>query len=197
MIPGKWNMSESYRFVSQNRRCPELIQASSSNVPFQTVTVTAGGATATSTVSGTQTSSGLPEPSSLRSFQAPAPYYVATLFDPGCQQSRIDVQYDERYDLSCGIDMGNNLKDQDDNSKVVADVAGIFAYSITDCLYACANVNHFTNQWKTGTAQQCKGVTWNYNMAANNASNSANCWLKNGTSTGYQCNSCISGVLVG
>src|SRR4051812_6176830 len=47
-----------------------------------------------------------------------------------------------------------------------------------------------------GVMQLCKGVTWSYNMAANNASNHANCWLKNGTSTGYQCNSCISGKLV-
>ncbi|KEF54298.1 uncharacterized protein A1O9_09464, partial [Exophiala aquamarina CBS 119918] len=172
-------------------------RAHSSNVTVSTTTVTAGDAVATPTASasGTATSSALPEPSSLKSFTVPEPYYVGTLADPGCQQSRIDVQNDERYDLSCGVDMGNNIKDRDDSTKVVADIVGIFAYSITDCLYACTNVNRFTETWKTGTAQQCKGVTWTYNMAQSNTSNSANCWLKNGTSTGYQCNSCISGVL--
>lgn len=182
------------RWLEANARLHSSIVA----VATITVTAPAGDAVATTTApsSGTATSSALPEPSSLKAFTVPEPYYIDTLADPGCQQSRINVQYDERYDLSCGVDMGNNLKDRDDSSKVVADIVGIFAYSITDCLYACANVNHFTDTWKTGTAQQCKGVSWNYNMAASNTSNSANCWLKNGTTTGYQCNSCISGVLV-
>lgn len=96
--------------------------------------------------------------------------------------------------------MGNGRADSDDSSKIVADIVGIFAYSVTDCLYACANVNHFTDYYKQnvagGVMQKCKGVSWNYNMASSNASNHANCWLKNGTSTGYQCNSCISGTLV-
>lgn len=165
--------------------------------------MTAGGAaqTGAETVTMTATStSGLPEPSSLKSFTVPEPYYIDTLADPGCQTSRIEVQYDERYDLSCGVDMGNGLKDLDDSSKIVADIVGIFAYSVTDCLYACANVNYFTERYKQdfdgGVMQSCKGVTWNYNMAASNESNHANCWLKNGTATGYQCNSCISGTLV-
>lgn len=147
----------------------------------------------------TVTSSGLPEPSSLKEFTVPEPYYVDTLKDPGCQQSTIDVQYGESYDLRCGVDIGSGQADDSDDTKVVADVVGLFAYSITDCLYACANVNHFTEVWKQdvtgGVMQQCRGVTWNYNMASANSSDHANCWLKNGTSNGFQCNSCISGII--
>lgn len=175
----------------------------SSNVIVETVTVTAGGVSATGTGTGTGTAtatSGLPEPSSLTSFTVPEPYYIDSLADPGCQKSRIDVQYGERYDLSCGLDIGSGRTDVDDSSKTVADIVGIFAYSLTDCLYACANVNHFTEYNKQnvvgGVMQSCKSVTWNYNMAASNTSDYANCWLKNGTSSGTQCNNCISGTLV-
>jgi hypothetical protein len=105
------------------------------------------------------------------------------------------VQYDTSFDLFCGVDMQNSIADEANPDLEVADVVAIFAYTVSDCLYACANAIHFEELWDKGFAG-CKGVTWNYEMAASNSSNFANCWLKNGTSTGFQCNTCISGKLV-
>ena len=121
--------------------------------------------------------------------------YVKSLDNPGCAQSRITVQYDDQYDLFCGMDYQNNLPDEAESTKVVADFVGIFAYSIEDCLYACSNANHFQGIWKVGL-QTCLGVTWNFNMASSNSSDNANCFIKNGTSSGIQCNNCISAKLV-
>jgi hypothetical protein len=154
--------------------------------------------TATATdVSSPTTGSALPLPSSLENYVVNEPYYVNTLFNPGCADanSRIEVQYNTSFDLFCGIDMQNHVADETNPDLQVADVVGLFAYSITDCLYACANAIHFDEQWDDGFAG-CKGVTWQYQMAQSNTSNSANCWLKNGTTNGFQCNTCISAKLV-
>ncbi|KIX09729.1 uncharacterized protein Z518_00810 [Rhinocladiella mackenziei CBS 650.93] len=178
----------------------------SSSAPVATVTITADGSSATGTTSNSSSSdtstSALPLPSSLQNYVAPEPYYVGTLENPGCtdDNSRIEVQYDTSFDLFCGVDMSSSLQDDTDTSLVVADFTALFAYSITDCLYACSNAIYFVERWgqdtEGGNMQSCKGVTWNYQMAQSNTSDNANCWLKNGTSTGYQCNTCISAKLV-
>ncbi|KIW29484.1 uncharacterized protein PV07_05298 [Cladophialophora immunda] len=174
--------------------------SNSSSLQVSTVTVTSS-ATATLTQS-TTTSSGLPAPASLENFVVPEPYYVDSLQDPGCanSNSRIDVQYDTSFDIFCGVDMLNHVADENNPDLQVADVVGLFAYSLTDCLYACANAIHFTQLYGQdqpgGNMQTCAGVTWTYQMAQSNSSNYANCWLKNGTSTGFQSNTCISAKLV-
>ena len=159
----------------------------------------------TSTVSSPlpyTSTSALPAPSSLENFVVPEPYYVGTLENPGCAEdnSRIKVQYNHSFDLFCGVDMQSNIADEGDPSLVVADFTALFAYSITDCLYACSNAIYFTKHWDQdfagGNMQLCQGVTWNYQLALSNSSDHANCWLKNGTSTGFQCNTCISAKLV-
>ncbi|EXJ92008.1 hypothetical protein A1O3_00558 [Capronia epimyces CBS 606.96] len=166
----------------------------SSDLPASTVTITA---TASSASSASTATSSLPLPSSLKNFVAPEPYYVGTLENPGCPQdtSTIEVQYSNAFSLYCGIDFHSGVPDLTDSSLVVADFVGLFAYSITDCLYACSNARHFFSQWGQDHMQTCKGVTWNYQMAQSNSSGNANCWLKNGTSQGYQCNTCISAML--
>ncbi len=72
--------------------------------------------------------------------------------------------------------MQNSIADETSPDLQVADVVGLFAYSITDCLYACANAIRFQTQWDDGFAG-CKGVTWQMEMATSNSSNFANCWL--------------------
>lgn len=180
-----------------------------SSEPVSTVTVTAAGAaqaaTSTpSTPSGTtsSTSTGQPLPSSLQNFVVPEPYYVETLANPGCAagNSAMQVQYGHQFDVFCGVDISNGLPDDNTPDLVVADFSALFAYSLTDCLYACSNSIHFASIWGQdhagGNMQTCKGVSWNYQMSQSNTSDSANCWLKNGTSNGYQCNTCISAKLV-
>jgi hypothetical protein len=105
------------------------------------------------------------------------------------------VQNIDNYDLFCEKDFGNNVPDQSDASKVVADFVSLFAYSIEDCLYACTNANDFQSRWQTGM-QKCRGVTWAFNMAENNATSGGNCFLKNGTAEGFSCSTCISAKLV-
>lgn len=138
----------------------------------------------------------------MQNFVVPEPYYVDTLANPGCADanSTIEVQYNTAFDILCGTDIANGLPDDNNPDLVVADFAALFAYSLADCLYACANAVHFVKQWhqdhEGGNMQSCKGVSWNYQMAQSNSSDFANCWLKNGTSNGYQCNTCISAKIV-
>ncbi|EXJ93822.1 hypothetical protein A1O1_02215 [Capronia coronata CBS 617.96] len=181
-------------------------RSDSSSAPVSVVTVTADSSSATTTSTGSSPSATstttLPLPSSLQNFVVPEPYYVDTLENPGCSgdNSKIVIQeMNVAFDLFCGVDMQNSIPDLTDSSLVVADVVGLFAYSITDCLYACANARHFVSLWgqdhEGGNMQTCKGVTWNFEMAASNTSDQANCWLKNGTSNGFQSNTCISATL--
>ncbi|OAP61523.1 hypothetical protein AYL99_03726 [Fonsecaea erecta] len=178
-------------------------KSGSSSPQDSTVTVTASATTTPmQSSSSTLTSSGLPSPSSLENFVAPEPYYVDTLQDPGCADSNslIEVQYNTSFDILCGVDMLNHVADENNPDLQVADVVGLFAYSLTDCLYACSNMIHFTQlygqDYAGGNMQTCVSVTWDYQMALSNDSWSANCWLKNGSSSGTQCNTCISGKLV-
>jgi hypothetical protein len=147
--------------------------------------------------SGTGTGTALPLPSSLQNYIAAEADDVETLANPGCADSNahIETPRGSAFDLFCGVDMLNTVPDETNPDLTVADIVGIFAYSITDCLYACANAIFFGDKWGDGFVGDCKGVTWSYQMAESNSSNYANCWLKNGTSTGYQCNTCISAKL--
>ncbi|EXJ60609.1 hypothetical protein A1O7_04762 [Cladophialophora yegresii CBS 114405] len=162
-----------------------------------TITATPTSTSTTATEISTPSLSASPEPSSLENYVVSEPYYVSTLFNPGCpdSNSRIDVQYDTSFDLFCGVDMQNHVADEANPDLQIADVAGLFAYSITDCLYACANAIYFNELWGEEFGG-CKGVTWQYQMAQSNSSNFSNCWLKNGTTSGFQCNTCISAKLV-
>ncbi|KIW90701.1 uncharacterized protein Z519_08484 [Cladophialophora bantiana CBS 173.52] len=155
--------------------------SSSSSTRVSTATVTSGAtATATQSLSSTTTSSGLPSPSSLENFVVPEPYYVDTLQNPGCadSNSRIDVQHDASFDIFCGLDMINHVADENNPDLQVADVVGLFAYSLTDCLYACSNAIYFRQLYgqdsASGNMQTCAGVTWDYQMASSNSSNYAN-----------------------
>lgn len=172
---------------------------SSSNTSISTVTVTAGAASATTSITSS-TTSGLPEPSSLVDFSPPEAYFVGSLSNPGCESSRVNTPRGDSFDLYCGVDMNNNIPSLEDSNKIVADFMGLLAYSLEDCIYACMNGNYFRERNDQdvvgGNIQECRGITWNSRMAASNSSNYANCWLKNGTSTGYQCNTCISARLL-
>jgi hypothetical protein len=87
---------------------------------------------------------------------------------------RIEAAADTTFDLFCGLDFANSLADTTNSDLEVADIVGIFAYTMTDCLYACANSIHFQSVWGD-EMPGCKAVTWQTQMAASNTSNAANC----------------------
>ncbi len=166
------------------------------------MTVTAGDSAATATATGTGTSTALPSPSSLQNYVVDEPYFVESLKLPDCtvdSETITSKDYSNLFNLYCGIDMANSRPDDDNPDLVVADFVGLFAYTVTDCLYACSNAIMFSTTWGHDTTQTCKGITWQASMSSSNTSNSANCWLKNGTSTqqSNQCNTCVSAKLVG
>ena len=162
------------------------------------MTVTVGDAETTTAASPT-TNSGSPSsstesplPSSLEDYVAPVASTIRTLRYPGCGTSRLTTPRGDEFDLLCGIDFNNNLVSREDPDRRVFDITATIAYSLEDCLYMCMNTNHF----RRGDAAECLGVTWTAQLASSNQSDYANCWAKNGTSNGYQCNNCISARLI-
>lgn len=83
-----------------------------------------------------------------------------------------------RFNATCGVDHPKN------------DLLPIVAYSLHDCLAACAKYN---SKWGGG----CKGVVFGADLAKFVAVASGNCYLKNGTSEDAKTDGVISAVLMG
>ncbi|QKD57806.2 uncharacterized protein FOBCDRAFT_251945 [Fusarium oxysporum Fo47] len=77
----------------------------------------------------------------------------------------------------CGV--GATSGSEASEGGVIGDFVRIVAYSIEDCLTACATM--IENDVQQGTGTECKSVVFNKNMSKEWESRSANCWLKNGT----------------
>ncbi|KIW14202.1 hypothetical protein PV08_06983 [Exophiala spinifera] len=169
------------------------------SVPTATITITASADGGTGSVTGTSSTS-TPSPSSLQNYVVAEPYFVGSLEYPDCNtdtQVITTSKYSRLFTLYCGIDMGSSTPDDTNPDLTVADYVALFAYTVTDCLYACSNMVYFADRWGQDSQHSCKGVTWNGAMAASNTSDFANCWLKNGTHTQEvrQCNTCVSAAL--
>lgn len=163
------------------------------------MTVTASSDGSAASITSTSSTSS-PSPSSLQNYVVDEPYFVQSLKYPDCNtdtQVITTKAYSQLFTLYCGMDMGNSNPDDANPDLTVADFVGLFAYTLTDCLYACSNMVKFAGDWKLDSQHSCKGVTWEASMAQSNTTNYANCWLKNGTNTqkANQCNTCVSAKL--
>jgi hypothetical protein len=155
-----------------------------------TATVTANPTAGATAISSASTS--LPSASSLSNYLAAEPYYVSSLSST-CDSSTTSVTGPRAiYDISCATDFGAGDASAGDPSLIVADITALFAYSLLDCVYACDSANRFLGDNGADLGYKCESLTWRTDMAAINATENANCFLKNGTGiTSYQCNSCI------
>jgi hypothetical protein len=77
----------------------------------------------------------------------------------------------QNFRLQCNFDYPAGLPAL--NGGTVADLMGIIAYSLEDCLSACVYLN-----WQ-GTAPQCQSVFFGAALGYWVKQESANCWLKN------------------
>ena len=84
----------------------------------------------------------------------------------------------------------------------IYDLAGIFAYSLEDCLYACSKFSDFMTVDQLDvvvgapSTGWCQSVTWRVDMADANTTLNANCWLKNGTTLDWPNDNCVSARLM-
>lgn len=62
---------------------------------------------------------------------------------------------------------------------MIVDMAPIIAYSLGDCLLACANMLEKDERQSTGL--KCRSVVYSRAMSQAMEQHGANCWLKNGT----------------
>ena len=104
--------------------------------------------------------------------------------------------------MQCGINMAGRTPS--DGIGTIKDIAGIVAYSFSDCMDACAEMNEF-NQVNLrlnlgpnlGPNTLCQGVTFSANMSQFYSNRRSNCYLKNTTGPGvFQDNSVISAKII-
>jgi hypothetical protein len=75
----------------------------------------------------------------------------------------------------CGEDFTAGLAA--DGGGVIADIAGIVAYSATDCMEACSALNYQSNKWRTPT--KCLSISFWIDLNDMTVAEGGNCWLKN------------------
>lgn len=75
----------------------------------------------------------LPEPTA-------AVYNVSADCDALAQRTQITRQ-NEKFSVYCGIDLstGDGVRDAGDNEVTLADITGVVAYTLGDCLQACSS----------------------------------------------------------
>ena len=118
--------------------------------------------------------------STHRLFPPPAPSAVSSLFldCPALNsQSYTNILFGDKYTQFCGQDFTGGLPAK--GGGVIADIAGIIAYSASDCMDACSIVNNLSNRWKDGI--QCQAISFSTDLHHASRSLGANCWLKNAT----------------
>ncbi|KAI0914255.1 hypothetical protein F4823DRAFT_396897 [Ustulina deusta] len=106
------------------------------------------------------------------------------------------TQDQEKFLVYCGVDFGHgNRKDKNGNEIILADIIGIIAYSMDDCLEACSRYTYNSQLW--GVNSSCGSVTLRVDMANTTKSN---CWLKNSTIThspgAGSCDVCIGATKI-
>lgn len=88
------------------------------------------------------------------------------------------VKFQTEFRWYCGVDSSGG---KDANGDPIVDIAPIIAYSIEDCMDACAGVA--ANFGRRNSGVNCKAVTFRSRMKDFVSGGGANCWLKNGTRT--------------
>lgn len=166
----------------------------SSTMTGTSTQVTATTASSTlSTTSGGQVLNYTPEPTGL----------VYNIQNDCTEISNTPLQtlLGDKFNIFCGVDLGSGEDSQQTSNGetlVLADIAGIVAYSLADCLEACSGYTKKATQWSR--PEICRSINFNYEMSASIAKNAANCWLKNGTvaapSQAGSCATCATAMLV-
>ena len=155
--------SYSPRFPDDEHSSP------SSNSSAITLTVTASATTASASPS-----------TALTNYSAPVPSAVSSLFldCPALNsQSYTNTLFGDKYTQFCGQDFTGGLAAK--GGGVIADLVGIIACSVSDCMDACSNVNNLANRWNDGI--QCQAMSFSIDLQRASEGLGANCWLKNAT----------------
>lgn len=109
----------------------------------------------------------------------------------------------EKFSIYCGKDLNVGLDSTQNggngNPLIITDLVALIAYTFSDCMMACSQYNDKAATW--GREERCQSVNYNTHLSDSVSADAANCWLKNGTVAeippqGYDCNSCITGLVV-
>ena len=89
------------------------------------------------------------------------------------------------FNVFCGTDWGTDIPsttlDANGRTLSLTDLLGVTAYSQSNCMQACLQYNHWSNQLKLPNAMLCRSIHFAANMGNGLAANRANCWIKNGS----------------
>ncbi|KAI1433361.1 hypothetical protein GGR50DRAFT_509194 [Xylaria sp. CBS 124048] len=111
-----------------------------------------------------------------------APAQDVISIDVDCSALNNTIQTTPKKDdfhVYCGVDFGSGKRvDGQGRDIILADIVGINAYSLPDCLQACSQYNFESKKW--GSPLRCGAVTLAVDMAKKP---DGNCWLKNSTLT--------------
>ncbi|KAH7017996.1 uncharacterized protein B0I36DRAFT_368052 [Microdochium trichocladiopsis] len=101
----------------------------------------------------------------------------------------------EKFKVHCGVDLGwgSRTAESGTGTVVVADMVAVMAYDLATCVDACSSYNTFAARFKTG--DECKAVSFRWDMAEAYARNGVNCWLKNATASIEKARPCGSRCL--
>ena len=133
---------------------------------------------------------------SLTNLSVPAPNTVQSVYldcpNPYSKTYTSGPGY--KFSLQCGVNIAGLTPS--DTSGTIKDITGIVAYSFSDCMEACAEMNDF-NRVNHGPDNLCQGVTFSANMSQFYSDRRSNCYLKNITGPGLiQDNSIVSAKIL-
>lgn len=96
---------------------------------------------------------------------------------PALDNQETITHFGDKFTSYCGEDFTAGIAA--DGGGVIADIAGIVAYSAADCMEACSALNYQSNKW--GAPAKCLSISFSIDL--NNATFriGGNCWLKNAT----------------
>jgi hypothetical protein len=128
----------------------------------------------------TETSTSPSSSSPLLSNYAPAATSAVStlaLNCPALDNQETITHFGDKFTSYCGEDFTAGLAA--DGGGVIADIAGIVAYSATDCMEACSALNYQSNKW--GAPIKCLSISFWTNLNNFTMGLGGNCWLKNAT----------------
>jgi hypothetical protein len=105
--------------------------------------------------------------------------------------------FNQEYNYSCGIDLGNLLTD---SGAAIVDLGAVVAYTVEDCLDACSALTFQTMLSGRENGPTCTSISWFANARAVVSVGNGNCWLKSGVlaagQTGNTASNAVSAQIV-
>ena len=96
---------------------------------------------------------------------------------PALDNQETITHFGDKFTSYCGENFAAGLAA--DGGGVIAEIAGIVAYSATDCMEACSALNYQSNKW--GIPTKCLSISFWINLNNFTLSFGGNCFLKNAT----------------